>query len=104
METFLEAIGIPELTSKQVEKLCEVAEKAAREYVLSQLSSRRINVLDITVETERAKQVSINVDVEIVLSPSTKKYSVEKLANEAIEKAFASVEKHLRESICKSTK
>lgn len=104
MEKFLKQISIPELTSEQIEELCEVAEKAAREYVLSRVLSRRISVLNITVETEGTKPVSVNIDVKITLSSLMKNYDVKKLANEAMKKAFASIEKCLREFACKSTK
>jgi hypothetical protein len=104
VEKFLKQMSIPELTSEQVEELCEVAEKAAREYVLSKVLSRRISVLNITVETEGTKPVSVKVDVEIALSSLMKNYDVKKLANEAIKKAIASIEKCLREFTCKSTK
>lgn len=104
MEKFLKQISIPELTSEQIEELCEVAENAAREYVLSRVLSRRISVLNITVETEGTKPVSVNIDVEITLSSLMKNYDVKKLANEAMKKAFASIEKCLREFACKSTK
>ena len=100
----MEEMGISELTSEQVEELCEVAEKAAREHVLSKVPSRRISALNITVETEGTKPVSVNVDVEITLSPLMKNYDVKKLANEAIKKAFTSVERCLRDFACKSTK
>jgi hypothetical protein len=104
VERLLEEIGIPELTLKQVEELCEVAERAAREYILSKLPSRRISVLNITVETEGTRPVTVNVDVEISLSPLLKNCDVEKLANEATRRAFTSVERYLRELACKSVK
>lgn len=100
----MEEMDIPELTSEQIEELCEVAEKTAREYVLSKIPSRRISVLNITVETEGTKPVSVNVDVEITLSSLMKNYDVEKLANQAVKEAFASIERCLREFACKSTK
>jgi len=97
----LEEIGIPELTPEQVEELCEVAEGAAREYILSKIPLHRIPVLNITVETEGTKPVTVNVDVEITLSPLMKNYDVKKLADEATKRAFASVERYLRELACK---
>lgn len=104
MERLLEEIGIPELTPEQVEELCEVAERAAREYILSSFPLRRIPVLNITVETEGTRPVTVNVDVEIILSPLLKNCDVEKLANEATRRAFASVEGYLRGLTCKSVK
>jgi len=101
---FLEEIGIPKLTPEQLEKLCEIGEKAAREYVLSQVSSRKISALNISIDAEGSKPVIVNIDVEISLSPLMKDYNVEKLAKEATEKAFASIKEHLSELTCKSTK
>jgi len=98
----LEEIGIPKLTSEQLEELCEIAEEAAREYVLSKVPSRRVSALNVIVDAEGTKPITINVDVEIVLSPLMKDFDVEKLATEATERAFASIEKYLRKLSCKS--
>jgi len=92
----LEEIGIPELTAEQIEELCRIAEKSAREYILSKIPPQRISDLNITVDTEGVKPITVNVDVEIVLSPLMKNYDVEKLANEAKNEAFLSIEKYLR--------
>jgi len=100
----LEEIGIPELTPEQLEKLCEIGEKAAREHVLSKVSSRKISALNITVDTEGTKPVTVNVDVEISLSPLIKGYDAERLAREAKEKAFESIKEYLSGLACKSTK
>ncbi len=100
----MEEIGIPKLTSEQIEELCEIAEKAARKHVLSKTPLRQISVLDITVDIEGTKPVTINVDIELDLLPEMKGYNVKKLADEATQQAFASIEKHLRKIACKSTK
>jgi hypothetical protein len=100
----LEEIGIPELTPAQLEKLCEIGEKTAREYVLAKVSSRKISELNITVDTEGAKPVTVNIDVEIGLSPLMKDYDTEKLAEEATQKAFESIKEYLSGLACKSTK
>jgi len=100
----LEEIGIPELTLEQVEELCEIAEEAAREYVLSKVPSRRISTLNVTVDAEGTKPITINVDVEVVLSPLMKNFNVEELTRKATERAFMSIEKYLRKFSCKSTK
>lgn len=100
----MEEIGIPELTTEQLEKLCEIAEKAARDYILSKVSPRKISDLNITVDTEGKKPVTVNVDVEIMLSPLMKGFDAEKLAKEASEEAFASVKEYLRELTCKYSK
>lgn len=100
----MEEIGIPKLTPKQLEKLCEIGEKTARQHVLSKVSSSKISALNILVDTEGTKPVTVSIDVEISLSPLMKDYNVEKLAKEATEKAFASIKDYLSELACKSTK
>ena len=84
--------------------MCAVAEKAARDYVLSKVPSSRISVLNVTVDAEGTKPVTVNVEVEVTLSPLVKDCDVKRLANEATEKAFVSVEAFLRELARKSSK
>jgi acid phosphatase class B len=100
----LEEIGIPELTSEQVERLCEIGEETARKYILSKVPLRRVSVLNITVDIEGTKPITVNVDVEVTLSPLMKNYDVKKLTAEATKMAFDSIERYLRELSCKSTK
>lgn len=102
MKRFLEDIGIPELTAEQVEKLCEIGEKAARDYIASKISARRISALDITIDVEGAKPVTVNVEIEIVLSPLMKNYDVNRLVDEAKQRAFNAIEDYLRDIACKS--
>jgi len=102
VKTLLEKIGISELTPEQVETLCVIAEKAARDHVLSKVPSRKVSVLNITVDTEGLKPITVNVEVEIILSPLMKNYDVKKLAREATEQAFKVVEAYLRELKCRS--
>jgi hypothetical protein len=102
VKKFLEEIGIPELTSKQVKELCEIGEKAARDYISTKISARRISALDITIDVEGAKPVTVNVEIEIVLSPLMKNYDVNRLVDEAKQRAFNAIEDYLRDIACKS--
>lgn len=104
MKTLLEEIGISELTSEQVETLCTIAERAARNHVLSEVPSREVSVLNITVDTEGINPLTMNVEVEITLSPLMKNYDAKKLANEATKQAFNAVEAYLKELACKSAR
>jgi len=102
VKKFLEEIGIPELTAEQVEELCKIGEKAVRDYISSKIPARRISALDITLDVEGAKPITVNVDIEIVLSPLIKNYDAKKLAEEAKQKAFNAIEEYLRDIACKS--
>lgn len=97
-------LGIPELTLEQVAELSEGAEKAARDYVLSKVSSSRIVTLDVTVDAQGTKPLDVNVDVNLVLSPLMKDFDVQSLAKEATNQAFQHIEEYLRELKSKSTK
>lgn len=98
----MKELNIPVLTTEQIEELCLTVEKAAREYVLSKVPPKKIQELDISVETEGAKPVQLNVEVELVLSPLMKKVHVEKIVDEAVKEAFVSAEKLLRDLKCRS--
>ena len=98
----MEDLGIPELTSEQIEGLCGVAEEAARKYILSKVPSKRIETLNISVEAEGAKPLTLTVDIDIELSPLMKNFEVQKLVDEAIKEAFTSAEKYLRKLACNS--
>jgi hypothetical protein len=100
----MEALGIPELTSEQIEELCLVAEKVAREHVLSKVTLKKIETLDISAEAEGSKPVALRVDVAVTLSPSMKDFNVQKLVDDAVREAFSSAEKHLRGLECHSEK
>lgn len=94
-------MGKPEassLDSDQVERLCEIAEESARKYIMSRISKRDVSDLDITVEAGGKKNnLAVNVDVEFRLSPLVKNLDAKRLAEEAVDVAFESVEKFLRQ-------
>jgi len=98
----VEELGIPELNSEQIEELCSIAEEAARRYILSKVASKRIEALDISVETEGIKPVTLTVQVDIALSTLMKNYDLQKLVDQAVKEAFTSAEKYLREIVCHS--
>jgi hypothetical protein len=100
----LEEIGLPELSPEQQEHLCVLAEKAAREYILSKMSSRKITALNITVEIERIRPVTVSVETEIQLSPQMKSYDTEQLAKQATQKAMQAFDIYLRQIACKSNR
>jgi hypothetical protein len=100
----LEENGIPKLTLEQVEILCERAEQAAREYILSKITKNRVTILNVTVNAEGTKPLTVNVDVTVVLSPLMKDFDVEALTKTATQRSFAYIEEYLRELTCTSTK
>ncbi|MCL5949861.1 MAG: DUF3194 domain-containing protein [Candidatus Bathyarchaeota archaeon] len=89
-------LGIPELTTEQIELLCQTAEDAARKYVLSKLSSKEIDRLDISVEAEGTKPVNVTVEINLVLSPQTKNVDADAIVKEAANQGQNAAENFLR--------
>jgi hypothetical protein len=99
---YVEELGISELTREQIEELCSIAEETARKYVLSKIPKKRIETLNISVEAEGAKPVTLTVDADITLSLEMKDYNVKRLIDEATKEAFTAAEKYLRALKCRS--
>jgi DNA-binding protein YbaB len=89
-------LGIPELSTEQIETLCSTAENAARKYVLSKVSSKMVDRLDISVEAEGSKPVNVTVEIDLVLVPQTKDIDVQALVKEATNEAHKAIENYLR--------
>jgi len=92
----VEELGLPELDSEQIETLCTVAEEAARKYVFSKVSSKKVERLNISVEAEGERPLSLTVDVDVALSPSLKDYDVDQLVKEAVKEALKASDDYLR--------
>jgi len=89
-------LGIPELTTEQIETLCSTAENAARKYVLSRLSSKMIDRLDICVEATGSKPLNVTVEVDLVLAPQAEGVDAEALVKEATNEAHKASKNYLR--------
>ena len=97
-------LGIPELSSEQIEELCATAEDAARRHVLCKVSAKQVEKLNISVEAEGAKPVTLTVEIDLALSPQAQGVDEKKLVAEAVQEAFKASENYLRKLICHSTK
>ena len=92
----VEELGLPDLTTEQIETLCSTAEDAARKHILSKVPLKMVDKLNITVEVEGAKPVNITVEVDLTLSPKMKSFNAEALANDAVKTALEASENYLR--------
>jgi hypothetical protein len=89
-------LGFPELTTEQIELLCSTAEDAARKYVLSKVTHKNIDRLDISVEADGSKPVNVTVEINLVLADQTKDVDAEALVKEAVIEAHRATENFLR--------
>jgi hypothetical protein len=98
----VEGLEISKLSTEQIEEVCAIAEETAREYVLSKISRKKIETLNISAEAEGAMPMTLTIDVDVALSPSIKDFDVQTLADEAVKEAFLSAETYLRKLPCHS--
>lgn len=89
-------MNLPKLTPEQIEHLCLMSEAAARKYIHQRTSKREIAGLDITIETSYDEELTIDILVNIELSPFSRLDS-DSLAQEAVDIAFGAIEEKLRE-------
>ncbi|MEM2111749.1 MAG: DUF3194 domain-containing protein [Candidatus Bathyarchaeia archaeon] len=94
-------LQLSSLSYDQIEKICEIAEEAARKYVISKVPSRRISDLTISIDLEETETLNISVDVEVKLSALFKDVNVKEIARDSVKAAFEAVEKYLSEFKCK---
>jgi hypothetical protein len=92
----VEELGIPDLTTEQIETLCSTAEDAARKHILSKVSLKMVEKLNISVEVEGTKPVNVTVEVDLALSPEMKDFDANALVNDAVKKALEASESYLR--------
>ena len=92
----MEKLIVPELTTDQIETLCTTAENAARKHVLARVPSKMVERLNISVEAEGAKPLSLTVEIDMALSPRLKGFNAEAFVKEAVQEAHKASEKYLR--------
>ncbi len=89
-------LGFPELTTEQIELLCQTTEDTARKYILSKVSSKNVDRLEISVEVEGTKPVSVTVEINLLLVKDAKDVDVEALVKDAVAEAHRATENFLR--------
>ncbi|MDR2720039.1 MAG: DUF3194 domain-containing protein [Nitrososphaerota archaeon] len=89
-------LGLPELSTEQVEALCAIAENVARKYIRAKVSSKLIDRLDIVVEAQGTKPVDLSVEIDFSLNEPAKGVDIDSLVKEAVAEAHLASEKFLR--------
>ena len=92
----VEELGIPDLTTDQIEDLCSITENVARKHILSKVTLKMVEKLDIIVEADGTKPMNITVEIDLVLSPEMKGFNADALVNETVKEAVKASEIYLR--------
>lgn len=89
-------LGLPELTTEQIEALCETAENVARKYIHTKVNPKLVDRLDITVEAQGSKPIDLSVEIDLILNEATKNVNVDVIVQEAVAQAHLESENFLR--------
>jgi GGDEF domain-containing protein len=90
-------LGFPELSTEQIELLCQTTEDVARKFILGKVSAKDVERLDIAVEVEGTKPVNVTVEINILLSKDHRAQDAEALVKDAIAEAHQATEIFLRQ-------
>ena len=89
-------LGFPELTTEQIELLSQRTEDAARKAVLSKVSNKQIDRLDVSVEVDGAKPVNVTVEVNLELSSEAKGVDCQAVVKCGVDAGQAAAENFLK--------
>lgn len=87
--------SLSSLNYGELERICDIAEEAARNYITSKIPREGISDLTISVSLESSESLNVDVDVEIRLSPLYGNVNVKELVKGSVKAAFEAVETHL---------
>jgi len=92
----VDKLELPELTTEQTETLCILSEDAARKYVLSKITQKNLETLNVTVEAEGSRPLNLSIEVDLQLTAKAKDTEAKDLAGEAAKQALNAAENYLR--------
>ena len=89
-------------TDNEIESICSAAEEAARRFILSKISLKKLEDLDLSVEGAGDKPLSVTV--EIGIRTELEDPELNAIIHNATEAAFAAAEAKVRElNLCDAT-
>ena len=89
------------INDENIQEICEKAEAVSRRYVLSKIPKNKITNLDISIETNGLIPLTFDIEINVTLTPDLRSFDANKLAKEAMNRAFFCVEEYLRKLKCK---
>ncbi|AEK72489.1 hypothetical protein GQS_02940 [Thermococcus sp. 4557] len=89
-------IGLPELSEEQLIEVGELAQETIIKHVFDVLNRSDVKDIEVTMRINRDETLDLEVEVYLEV-PIFVKVDVERLIDEAVEEAYAAVERKLRE-------
>ncbi|ASJ03064.1 hypothetical protein A3L09_07250 [Thermococcus profundus] len=89
-------IGLPELSEDQLVEIGELAQEVVIKHVFDALNKSEVKDIEVTARINRGETLDLEIEVYLEV-PVFVRVDVDALIDEAVEKAYAAVEKRLRE-------
>ncbi|ASJ12208.1 DUF3194 domain-containing protein [Thermococcus thioreducens] len=89
-------IGLPELSEEQLIEVGEIAQETIIKHVFDALNRSDVKDIEVTLRINRGEILDLEIEVYLEV-PVFVKVDVEKLIDEAVEKAYDAIERKLRE-------
>ncbi|ASJ10854.1 hypothetical protein A3L12_05830 [Thermococcus sp. P6] len=89
-------IGLPELSEEEIVEVGELAQETVIGHVFSVLRGSEVKDIEVTTRINRGETLDLEVEVYLEV-PVFVRIDVERLVNEALERAYDAVERRLRE-------
>ena len=89
--------AISRLNLTELRSVCEATELKIRRFVFSKVAGRLVDDLNVTVSINGSPPASIDIEVEIQLSPLLKSVNANKLVDDAVDYGFHSAEEKAKE-------
>jgi hypothetical protein len=83
------------LTDEEMESICAAAEEAARKFILSKISLKKLEDLDLSIEAVGDKPLSVTV--EVAVETDLGDAELKTIIDDATDAAFAAAEAKVRE-------
>jgi len=89
-------------TDEEIEAVCTAAEEAARKFILSKISLKKLEDLNLAVEAIGDKPLSLNI--EIAIETELEDPNLDVTVDKATDVAFAAAEAKVRElNLCEAS-
>lgn len=95
--------AISELDLDELQLVCEATEAEIRRFIFSKVARKLVDDLNVTVSVNGFHPASIDIELEIQLSPLLKSVDVDGLIEDAVDHGFRSAEEKAKEILaCRS--
>jgi len=100
-----EETAISELSLDELQSVCESTESGVRRFIFSKVTNNLVDDLNILVDADASVPASVNIAVDLRLSPLVKEVNATRLVEAAVDLGFRLVEEKTMEILaCRSKK